>query len=170
MKIFLFILGLFGIPSIITFFINILFKRNKEFIQILKSFPLVSKDEINNIGINSDKYYSEKNIPKWFTDFLNDKKSSIDEFLAKLENFNCSKLKFNKKEITNFCENTIRLLKTRSYDLEISGYLDLEGNLTNLTINTNEFKWIAFNYLAVYNIINDKKKINKLYICRFLNF
>lgn len=171
MEIFITIIGLFGIPALYIGIRNFLFKQNIEFHNILQSFPLISENEIDN-GVKKieNKFYNQKSISQEFTDFVESKKGDLDEFLAKLEKFDETKLKFKKKEINSFIKNIKRILTSKSANIKIKQIFDLKTNEITNKIESKSFKWSAFNYVLIKDILNDKENVNKLYFCKFFGF
>lgn len=164
MEIILTILGLFGIPSLYFGIRYLFFNRNVEFHRILKSFPLISENRINNRTETKIEDFTNIKISKEFTDFVETKRVDLDEFLAKLERFDTSKLIFKKKEISSFINNTKRLLTSKASNIQIN------ISEVNTKMIGKSIEWSAFNYIMVYNIMKDQKYINKLYVCKILNF
>lgn len=159
-----------GNLSIFKWLKKIIFKRNIEFHKILQSFPLISEHRINNGTKTTDNDFRTIEISEEFTKFLDSKRGDIDKFLAKIEQFDVSKLKFKKKEITSFINNIKRLLISKSLNTTIISTLDLDTKEFNTKIEGKPFEWTAFNYYLVNEIIKDQDNINKLYICKFLKF
>lgn len=152
MEIILTIVGLFGIPSLYFGIRYLFFKHNVEFHKILNSFPIISENRINNGTKTTTDIFTNIEISKEFTEFVETKRGELDEFLAKLEIFDSSKLMFKKKEIISFINNTKRLLTSKA------------------NTNGKSFEWSAFNYIIVYKIIKEQKNINKLFVYKILNF
>ena len=80
------------------------------------------------------------------------------------------KLIFKKKEIISFIRNIKRLLTSKATNLQIEGFLDLKTNEISTEIKGKSFEWCAFNYIMIHKIMEDSKEINKLFVCKFLNF
>ena len=169
---FLTILGILGISVLPTliFIIRLIFKRNIEFHKILQSFPLISEHRTNEGSKTIDNDIRKIEISKELTEFAESKKGDLDEFLAKLEKFDESKVRFKKKEITSFIRNVKRLLTSKSSNITIEGNLDLKTNEFSTKIKGKPFEWTACNYITIYEIMKDEKKINKLFLLKLLNF
>lgn len=170
MKIILTILGLFGIPTIYFGIRYLLFNHNVEFHKILKSFPLISENRIGSGTETKIKDFTNIQISKEFTEFVETKRVDLDEFLAKLERFDTSKLIFKKKEITSFVNNTKRLLTSKASNIKIDATIDINTGEVNTRMIGKSIEWSAFNYIMVYNIMKEQKNIDKLYVCKILNF
>lgn len=168
MDIFLTFLGLFGsLPYKLTK--NLFFKQNILFHEILQSFPLISENRINNGIETTIDTFTYIKISKEFTEFVETKKGELDVFLAKLEKFDESKLKFKKKEITRFIENFKRILVTRSTHIQLTCLSDINTKkITTENCTTDKFEWCAFNYLFAMYLITDNK--DQLYVFKKLNF
>jgi hypothetical protein len=172
METILIILGLSGITitSVLFGIRNFIFKKNIEFHKILQSFPLISENRINEGSKTTVNHFTNIQISKELTEFVETKRGDVDEFLAKLENFDGTKLLFKKKEITSFINNIKRLLTSKVANIQFEATL----NITTKEITTNtsgkSFEWTAFNYIMVDKIMKDEKQVDKLYICKFLNF
>jgi len=172
MSIILTILGLFGITitSLFIGFRNFIFKQNIEFHKILQSFPLISENRINDGTKTKNVSFTNIQISKEFTEFVETKRCELDEFLAKLERFDVSKLRFKKKEIISFINNTNRLLTSKAVNIQFESTLNIVTKETTTNISGKSFEWSAFNYIMIDKIMKDKKQIDKLFICKFLNF
>lgn len=144
--------------------------RNVEFHRILKSFPLISENRINDGTETKIEDFTNIKISKEFTDFVETKIGDLDEFLAKLERFDTSKLIFKKKEISSFINNTKRLLTSKASNIQIDTTIDINTGEVNTKMIGKSIEWSAFNYIMVYNIMKDQKYIDKLYVCKILNF
>lgn len=173
MEIFSTILGILGIGvlSIIAWVIKeIIFKHNIEFHKILDSFPQISDHKINEGTKTVINDFMEIQISKELTEFAETKKGDIDEFLAKLERFDESKVRFKKKEITSFIGNIKRLLMSKASNITIEGTLDLNTKEINTDVKGKSFEWTALNYYMVNNIMKNQEAIDKLYVCKKLKF
>jgi hypothetical protein len=170
MEIILTILGLFGIPTIYFGIRYLLFNHNVEFHKILKSFPLISENKLNNGNKTTTDLFTNIQISKEFTEFVDIKRVDLDEFLAKLERFDTSKLIFKKKEITSFVNNIKRLLTSKASNIQIDATIDINTGKVNTIMSGESIEWSAFNYIMVYNITKEQKNIDKLYVCKILNF
>jgi hypothetical protein len=172
METILMILGILGVGiiSIFTWVKKLVFKHNIEFHKILGSFPMISEHRINEGTKTIVNDFTEIQISKELTEFAESKKGDLDEFLARLEKFDESKLRFKKKEITIFIQNIKRLLVSKSTNITLEGTLDIKTNEMNAEINGKSFEWTAFNYYIINKIMNDQKKINELYVCKKLKF
>jgi len=170
MEIILTIVGLFGIPSL-YFGIRYLFlKHNVEFHKILKSFPLISENRINEGSKTSLNNITNIQISKELAEFVETKKGEIDEFLAKLEKFDETKLLFKKKEITSFIHNIKRLLTSKASNIQIKATINLKQKEITTETTRKPFEWTTFNYIIVYKIMKEEKHVDKLFICKILNF
>lgn len=170
MEVIITILGLFGIPSIFLGIRYLLFRQNIEFHKILKSFPLISENKINNGTKSTTDLFTNIQISKEFTEFVETKRGELDEFLANLEKFNVSKLIFKKKEILSFINNAKRLLTPKSSNIQIDATIDVNTGEVNTKMSGKSIEWCAFNYIMVVKIMKDQKNIDKLYVCKILNF
>lgn len=165
------IIGLFGIPSLYFGIKSVLFKQNIEFHKLLQSFPLISDNRINGgIKTTTNDNFTKKQISKELTDFVDSKKGELDEFLARLEKFDVSKLKFKKKEITYFINNIKRLLMSKSSNIQIELSLEFKPSRVTTKTSSKSFEWCASNYSMVSGVMDDQKQVNKLFICKMLNF
>jgi len=171
METFLIILGLSGITitSVLFGIRNFIFRKNIEFHKILNSFPLISENKINNGTKTTTGYFTNIQISKELTEFVDTKKVDLDEFLAKLERFDTSKLIFKKKEITSFVNNTKRLLISKASNIQIDATIDINTRKVNTKMSGKSVEWSAFNYIMVYETMKDKY-IDNLYVCKILNF
>lgn len=163
------ILGV-GVIAILQFAKKLIFKSNIEFHKILQSFPIISEHKINDGTKTNVNSYKNIQISKELTEFVESKKNDLDEFLAKLEKFDEHKLKFKKDEIKYFIRNIKRLLTSKSAKITINATLDFSTKKLNTEMKGKSFEWSAFNYLMINEIMKDDKKIDKLFICKFLNF
>lgn len=170
MEIILTILGLFGIPSLYFGIRYLFFNHNVEFHRILKSFPLISENRINGGTETKIEDFTNIKISKEFTDFVETKRGNLDEFLAKLERFDTSKLIFKKKEILSFINNTKRLLTSKASNIQIDATFDINTGKVNTKMIGKSIEWSAFNYIMVDKIMKEQKYIDKLYVCKILNF
>jgi hypothetical protein len=168
MNIVLTIIGLFGIPSLIIGAKKLIFKPNIQFHEILNSFPIISENKINEETktIINNNYINYTLISKEFNIYVETKMCELDEFLAKLEKFDVSKVKFKKKEIN--C--TISAIKNILTSKAISVEYDMLINTKQINENVlfEPFKWNSFNYLLVREII--EKKRNNLFVFKRLMF
>lgn len=169
------IIGLFGIPSLYFGLRNLLFKQNIEFHKILQSFPLISENRIKEGSKTSGNvlrldYLHTIQISKELTDFVDSKKGELDEFLAKLEKLDISKLKFKKKEITSFINNIKRLLTSKASNIQIESSLEFNTNKITTNTKSEPVEWSAFNYIMVDKVMKDKTQVNKLFVFKILNF
>jgi len=178
------ILGI--IIPVIVFILCQIFKGNKEFHKILKTYPNI-KDSIlndknfiqnNNIILNltddKDKQISFiiKKYSKDFDDYLLKYEKELDDFQVKIEKFNIKSVKFKRKLIKIYIDEIIRLLNNKSafitYDITI------ENVSTNPQIKHNisskSKMWTSFNYINTLNYLQDEKEKDKLYLCKKLNF
>lgn len=163
------ILGI-GILSIFTWIKKLIFKRNIEFYKIVHSFPEISEHRINDGTKTIVNDFTNIQISKEFTEFVENKRGDIDEFLAKIEKFDTSKLRFKKKEITSFINNIKRLLISKSSNITIKGTLDLNTKEFSTEMEGKPFEWTAFNYILVDKIMKDQENTDKLFICKLLKF
>jgi hypothetical protein len=170
MGIILTIVGLFGIPSLYFGIRNFIFKQNIEFHKILKSFPLISKNRINEGSKTSVNNMTNIQISKELTEFVETKRGDVDEFLAKLEKFDETKLLFKKKEITSFILNIKRLLTSKAANIQIEATLNLKTKEITTEKTVKPFEWTAFNYIRVDEIMKEENQVDKLFICKILNF
>jgi len=166
------ITGLLGISisSLLWIGIKFVFKQNIEFHKILQSFPLISENRINDGSKTTINNYTQIQISKELTNFADNKKVELDVFLAKLEKIDVSKLKFKKKEITDFINNIKRLLASKAANIQIESSLELKTNKLTTSIGSESFEWCAFNYIMVDKIMKDQKQVDKMFICKILNF
>jgi len=170
MEIILTILGLFGIPSLYFGIRFLLFKQNVEFHKILKSFPLISENRINDGTKTTTNIFTNIQISKEFTEFVETKRGELDEFLTKLERFDSSKLIFKKKEISSFINNTKRLLTSKATKIQVEAILNIETKEITTNSTGKSIEWNAFNYILIDKIMKEQKNIDKLFICKFLNY
>ena len=171
MGIILTIVGLFGIPSLYFGIRNFIFKQNIEFHKILKSFPLISENRINEGSKTTVDIFTNIQISKELTEFVETKRGEVDEFLAKLEKFDETKLLFKKKEITSFILNIKRLLTSKAANIQVEATLNLTTKEITTEITGKPFEWTAFNYIMVDKITKEEEKqVDKLFICKILNF
>jgi hypothetical protein len=162
--------GLLGVSvvTVVTGASKYIFSKNIEFHKILNSFPLISNDRLNKVITTSGVINTNVSIPKDFTDFVELKKVEPDEFLAKLENFDSSKLKFKKKVIISFINNLKRLLISKASEIEIHSVVNIKtGEITN-TYKSKPIEWTAYNYYNAFKIINESK--NELYLFKIFGF
>lgn len=164
MEIILTIIGLFGIPSLYFGIRSFVFKQNIEFHKILQSFPLISKNRIEEGTKTTIDMFTNIQISEEFTDFVETKRGDLDEFLAKLEKFDETKLRFKKKEIISYINNIKRLLVSKSANIQFE-----INEATTKTVG-KQFEWCAFNYIIVDKIMKEQKQLDKLYVCKILNF
>lgn len=170
MELFLTIIGLFGIPSIYFGIRNIMFKQNIEFHKILQSFPLISKHKINDGTKTVVNDFTNIQMSKEFTEFVETKRSDLDEFLAKLERFDDSKLKLKKQEIKSFISNIKKILTSKATNMQVEVTLNAKTNDITTKTTGKQFEWCAFNYIMVDKIMKNKNKFDKLFVCKFLKF
>jgi len=170
MDIFLTIIGLIGISTIYFGIRYLFFKQNVEFYKILKSFPLISESRIKDGTKTTIDNLTNIHISEEFTEFVETKKGELDEFLVKLERFDSSKLIFKKKEITLFINNIKRLLTSKAFNIQIETSLNIDKKEINMNTISKSFEWSAFNYVMIDKIIKDQKNIDKLFVCKILNF
>lgn len=170
MEIILTIIGLFGIPSLYFGVRSFVFKQNIEFHKILQSFPLISENRIDDGTKTTIDTFTNIQISKEFSEFVETKRGELDEFLAKLERFDESKLRFKKKEITSFINNTKRLLTSKAANIQIEATLNIATKEITTNTSGKSFEWSAFNYIMVDKIMKEEKQVDKLYVCKFLNF
>lgn len=170
MNLILTIIGLFGIPSLYYAMKNYIFKYNIKFHKILKSFPLISQTRINDGSKRTNNLFTNIQISKELTAFVENKRGELDEFLAKLEKFDTSKLKFKKKEITDFTNNIKRLLTSKSANIEVEVALNLKTGEVTTNTSSEPCEWHAFNYIIVAPMIEEVKQNDKLFVCKMLNF
>lgn len=170
MELILTIIGLFGIPSLYFGIRSFVFRQNIEFHKILQSFPLISENRIKEGTKTTVDMFTNIQISKEFTEFVETKRSELDEFLAKLERFDDSKLRFKKQEIKSFVANIKRLLTSKATNIQIEATLDIKTNKMTTNTSGKSFEWSAFNYIMVDKIMKDKDKFDKLFVCKFLNF
>lgn len=163
-------IGLFGIPSLYFGAKKFIFKQNIEFHKILQSFPMISENRINDGSKTTTDQLTNMKISKELTDFVDNKKGEFDEFLAKLEKFNVSKLRFKKQEITDFINNIKRLLTSKAANIKMDLYLDYKTNKITTNTSSEAIEWCAFNYIMVDKIMKDQKEVNKLFVCKIFNF
>jgi hypothetical protein len=163
------ILGI-GVLSIFTWIKKLVFKHNIEFHKILDSFPMISEHKINEGTNTVVDDFMKIQISKEFTEFAESKKGDLDEFLARLEKFDESKLRFKKKEITTFIGNIKSKLTSKSSNITIEGALDLKTKEFNTEIKGKPFEWTAFNYILLDKIMKDQKRVDELFVCKKLKF
>lgn len=172
METILIILGLSGITitSVLFGIRNLIFKKNIEFHKILQSFPLISENRIKEGTKTTVDMFTNIQFSKEFTEFVETKRGELDVFLAKLERFDDSKLRFKKQEIKSFVANIKRLLISKAANIQIEATLDIKTNKITTNTSGKPFEWSAFNYIMVDKIMKDKDKFDKLFVCKFLNF
>lgn len=157
--------------NVLTFIIKPIFKSNIEFHKILESFPLISEHRVNDGTKIFSGNFTNVQISNELTEFVETKKGNLDEFLAKLEKFDESKLKFKKKEITSFIRNIKRLLKAKAYDITTEGTLNLKTNeFIASDFKAKPIEWAAQNYYMANMMMKDQEKINELYVFKKLKF
>lgn len=160
MELILTIVGLFGIPSLYFGIRSFIFKQNIEFHKILQSFPSVPDNKINDGTKTTCNGLTKIEISEELNHYFEKVGRELDVFLDKLGHFDENKLIFKKKKITAFKTNIKRLLESKSSNIQYELGI----------VSSKQFNWTAFNYIMVNNIIKNKKQIDKLYICKFLEF